>query len=443
MKIGSFNHDGTVIELIPAEALSASSNSFTVVVGKNGIGKSRLLSGIAKELTQRYDYDYDDEDEPLVIAISTSPFDKFPAISRSRSKNYSNFRYVGLRGDSSTSASSLISLMSSAARGLLKSALHGHNGASFLEVFSSLRFRPQANFILKPAFDKDVHSTANSTEEYFFVEPVESTGPIRVDKRYKHVYDGLGTEEKSSVEYAMSNVASYYQARKAIELEFDFATSKSYIDGKKLYPSILNSIFILMKLGLIRLMDITLEKEDHGSLSLRRASSGEQCLLIIMLGIAGHIRDGSVILIDEPEISLHPRWQEEFMPMLTSAFSGFSDCQFIIATHSPQVVSRATSEFSYILVLESGALLNSKDFNNKSADFQLAELFGAPGRMNEYVSRLGFNLIAKIRARKSVDIEILNGLNVLLTFKSKLSDEDPVKKLIASVEELVASHATH
>ncbi|MGN2386026.1 AAA family ATPase [Pseudomonas viridiflava] len=444
MKIGIYNYEGAELELIQDEALLSESNSFTLVVGKNGIGKSRLISAIAKELIQRYDYDYDDEEEPLVIAVSTSPFDKFPIISRFKLKNHSNFRYIGLRGDGSAFTSSSISLMSSAARGLLGGALHGNHGVSFLEVFASLHFRPRSTYMLKPVFDKATDEfKATSEKEYFFVEPVESTGPIRVDKRYQAIFEALGTEEQSSVEYAMDHVASYYYSRKAIELEFNFVTSTAYINGKKLPPYILNSIVILMKLGLIRLMDLILEKENHGPISLRRASSGEQCLLIIMLGIAGHIRNGSVILIDEPEISLHPRWQEEFMPMLISAFSKYSDCQFIVATHSPQIVSCATSEFSYVLELESGVLHKSKDFNNKSADFQLAELFGAPGRMNEYVSRLGFDLIAKIRSRSKIDAEILDGLNRLLAFKPNLSSEDPVKKLIISVEELVSHYASH
>ena len=91
-------------------------------------------------------------------------------------------------------------------------------------------------------------------------------------------------------------------------------------------------------------------------MSLKRASSGEQCLLVMLLGIAGHITDGSIILIDEPEISLHPRWQEEFIIMLTKAFLTYSGCQFIIATHSPQIISNLPNKGCYITSLSKSYL---------------------------------------------------------------------------------------
>ena len=46
----------------------------------------------------------------------------------------------------------------------------------------------------------------------------------------------------------------------------------------------------------------------------------------------------SVVLIDEPEISLHVAWQTEFLKDLgdMAALSGF---HALIATHSPQIIS--------------------------------------------------------------------------------------------------------
>jgi len=129
--------------------------------------------------------------------------------------------------------------------------------------------------------------------------------------------------------------------------------------------------------------------------------------------------------------------------MLISAFSQYKGCQFVIATHSPQIVSNTIAKRSYVLTLEDRVLHDAEAFNNRSADFQLAEIFGAPGRMNEYVSRLGFNLIAKLRSRGRVDTDIAEGLNELVAFKEKLVDGDPVKKLIASVEELASHYASN
>ena len=44
--------------------------------------------------------------------------------------------------------------------------------------------------------------------------------------------------------------------------------------------------------------------------------------------------NGAIVLIDEPEISLHPKWQIKLKDFLEELFNGY-DVQFLIATHSP------------------------------------------------------------------------------------------------------------
>jgi len=87
-------------------------NKFTVIVGKNGTGKSRLLSALVKDLINRHhsrdfygakppfpfqDVEIDYEKLPLkVVAASTNPFDKFPLEGRQVGSELYN--YLGLRG---------------------------------------------------------------------------------------------------------------------------------------------------------------------------------------------------------------------------------------------------------------------------------------------------------------------------------------------------------
>jgi hypothetical protein len=57
--------------------------------------------------------------------------------------------------------------------------------------------------------------------------------------------------------------------------------------------------------------------------------------------------DGSfVVLIDEPENHLHPSMQRTFLANIVSAFP---DAQFIVATHSPFIVSSVKDSFVYVL----------------------------------------------------------------------------------------------
>ncbi|WDZ50586.1 AAA family ATPase [Acinetobacter vivianii] len=70
---------------------------------------------------------------------------------------------------------------------------------------------------------------------------------------------------------------------------------------------------------------------------LNSLSSGEQHL-IVLIGklIFSNIKDG-LILIDEPEISLHPAWQEKFLEILMS-IQELTKFDLLIATHSPQLI---------------------------------------------------------------------------------------------------------
>ncbi len=49
-------------------------------------------------------------------------------------------------------------------------------------------------------------------------------------------------------------------------------------------------------------------------------------------------KENSLILIDEPEISLHVTWQKEFLKDLLN-IAEINNISFCIATHSPQIIN--------------------------------------------------------------------------------------------------------
>ena len=54
----------------------------------------------------------------------------------------------------------------------------------------------------------------------------------------------------------------------------------------------------------------------------------------------------AIVLIDEIDLNLHPAWQSQITTTLTGVFKA---CQFIVATHSPQVLSGVESRQVRIL----------------------------------------------------------------------------------------------
>jgi ABC-type branched-subunit amino acid transport system ATPase component len=70
---------------------------------------------------------------------------------------------------------------------------------------------------------------------------------------------------------------------------------------------------------------------------VRHLSSGEQALLRFAAQAIGSLRRGSILLFDEPETHLHPRYVSLFMRMLDTLLK-LSGSIAVIATHSPFVV---------------------------------------------------------------------------------------------------------
>jgi predicted ATP-binding protein involved in virulence len=69
-------------------------------------------------------------------------------------------------------------------------------------------------------------------------------------------------------------------------------------------------------------------------------------LAIANPGLADPLQGNGVVLIDEIESRLHPAWQREIIPALTRTFP---NCQFIVTTHSPQVLSQVKPNAIYHL----------------------------------------------------------------------------------------------
>jgi len=73
-------------------------------------------------------------------------------------------------------------------------------------------------------------------------------------------------------------------------------------------------------------------------LTENRLSSGEYHLLYLMVEALVTRRRGTVIAIDEPEMSMHIAWQRKLIPNLLRCASNAAP-QFIFATHSPDIVA--------------------------------------------------------------------------------------------------------
>lgn len=120
---------------------------------------------------------------------------------------------------------------------------------------------------------------------------------------------------------------------------------------KKLKPfeGLLEKIELLEDIINSRLLNKTLQVNAEDGLlvthspssrriDLESLSSGEQHEIILMIDLLFNVPDGALVLIDEPEISLHVAWQIAFIPDV-SRISELAGFRFIVATHSPQIIN--------------------------------------------------------------------------------------------------------
>lgn len=89
-----------------------------------------------------------------------------------------------------------------------------------------------------------------------------------------------------------------------------------------------------------------------------------------------------VVLIDEIELHLHPKWQREIIPVLRKTFR---NCQFIVTTHSPQVISEVKPNGIYILEATSEGVVAKRPESSYGRDSNriLEDLMGVPARPQE------------------------------------------------------------
>ena len=101
--------------------------------------------------------------------------------------------------------------------------------------------------------------------------------------------------------------------------------------------------------------------------SIDGLSSGQKTILTKMLRFFLCDVKGKVILIDEPELSLHPSWQNKILKVYEN-FAKTNNCQIIIATHSPHIIGSAKNEYLRVLTFN--------DENNIEVISEFSEGYG-------------------------------------------------------------------
>ncbi|PNK64930.1 MULTISPECIES: AAA family ATPase [Pantoea] len=179
-------------------------------------------------------------------------------------------------------------------------------------------------------------------------------GPARVEEVMKSIKDIQKYEER----FSSLGILSNEKERTTEQLNQFFSYQhegtgltvlKVYLDDIKLKYKVLDNLAVKLNLfknsvnKLLSFKKVEINFENGFSISplnrkdvqidLSSLSSGEQHLIVMLGKLVFGATKGDVVLIDEPEISFHPAWQEDFIDIIND-IRNIKDFTVIMATHS-------------------------------------------------------------------------------------------------------------
>ncbi|MGL6023012.1 MAG: AAA family ATPase [Cetobacterium sp.] len=164
----------------------------------------------------------------------------------------------------------------------------------------------------------------------------------------------------------ISNIASYIATRVTY-----ISNTEEDLTGKEVREKVakeINDIFSILDLD-IKLQGLSRDERSMPIFSnsigeefdINDLSSGEKQLFVRTLAIKMLEPENSIILIDEPELSLHPKWQQKILEVYKKIGK---NNQIIVATHSPHILGSVSKENLIILTRDkNGEIKALKDEN--------------------------------------------------------------------------------
>lgn len=184
----------------------------------------------------------------------------------------------------------------------------------------------------------------------------------------------------------------------------------------------------------VRRNPLRMEVDKHGKrLTVNQLSDGEKCLIALVgdlarrMAIANPVKDNplhgnGLVLVDEIDLHLHPRWQRMIVPKLAEVFP---NCQFIISTHSPHIITHVQPESLFLLKQTETGITAEKpnESYGKNVDRVLEDLMGLKTTRPDQVDNRLHNVFLAIQKDKINDARQL-----IDTLRQEIGDDPELVK---------------
>jgi predicted ATPase len=430
------------IKLLPENLLTNKNNKYTLIVGENATGKTRLLNKIVQSLLQidknitskseskkKLGIEIIEKKPANLMVVTTAYNDKFPFVNN---EDNSFYNYCGIRETSNGSWTS--SLSRKTIENICNISGDNNKSESLIKVLDIL------------GFSSDIKIEITLKNKRVMMDPlvnkkyIEKAFSSNASNRYRmqsKSLDGVGDDmiEKcldvlNLIKFEQEAKHGYIPISLSVEA-FDLTDTYKLIDT-------------LRRVGLIKDIELKLDNDKNKNSHLfKDASSGESQLLFSLSSIIRYVKKGSVIIIDEPEISLHPNWQIKYFSILKSVLNTVSECHIIVASHSHFLVSDLDPNTSYLVSLvrgEDGVLAKEVDVSTFgwSPESILYNIFNVRTSTSLYLER-DLNKALHMIATSDPDLEKLMLLRDKFN-KLTFDDVDPLNQVIKSINGHINTH---
>ncbi|MDM1050207.1 AAA family ATPase [Sphingobacterium hotanense] len=338
------------------EEFSYLAEDVNILVGENGSGKSILLNEVAK---------YHSSSGRKVIAITNSIYDKFNVRKR-------NFKILRNSFGKQLAKRAVVNILN------IFSQQNNENKYGVLRVLDYIGLDKCLGIKLKK-------NTFSDSRPY--------SVDIEHDFQNSYLYDN---DEDRFLQYFNELVSNY--RGEIIEDYIIFSLDENNYEWYRAYSFInhfFNNQYSIEEI--LKRFEFSLMKNGK-IMEVLGASSGELTLFTSLVYISSNIDRESIILIDEPENSLHPKWQIEYIKNIVDIFYLYQP-KIIIATHSPLLINGGKLNLENINILKGGA----KGFfllerNKKNVEEIYEEYFNLTTPENRYLSDFimeKFNLLTE------------------------------------------------
>lgn len=195
----------------------------------------------------------------------------------------------------------------------------------------------------------------------------------------------------------------------------------------------------VLRLGLLTDLLSLAKAEAHSiegsTFPLYELSSGEFHMFTSLLNLGLGMEADSVVMVDEPENSLHPQWQRDLMEYIFEISEQvLQHGHLIVCTHSPLIVSAATQDSSIVDLTYETPTVDNVSFGASSDELLLTQ-FGVGSSRNHTVVAIVQRAITLVEQGKFRELDSGEMQSELASVHDALSERDPLRDIVSALME--------